>query len=296
MIYIGENQMAGVYLGDSEIFGVYCGELQLYPMGAFEGIKTSPKRLKYEINGGVLSLKVKSSELWAITDIPEWCEASQLSGGIGDTIISIIVGENDTEEDRDGTIVFTTENYTYSVPVIQYYIQYLSYIYCTGTGTAGMVNTPIYPSLTSKFRLEGAYTNRAVYDCIVGGDYSDDSNDYRLFFPYGGWMFDTSGNRREQGSTDSAATFDITAGNYYVYNNLTSKYWINASKYTSVNVKLPLRVNLLQAKIKTFQIWDDEDGNLVFSGRAAKKGDVVGLWDEVSGQMYTCSGTILYDE
>lgn len=40
MIYIGENEIAGIYLGDTEIQGIYCGDTQIYPMnfGTLTGI------------------------------------------------------------------------------------------------------------------------------------------------------------------------------------------------------------------------------------------------------------------
>ena len=48
----------------------------------------------------------------------------------------------------------------------------------------------------------------------------------------------------------------------------------------------PLGVETTHIKVNTFQLWD-RNGTLTFDGHAAIKDGVIGLYDNITGQMFT---------
>lgn len=75
---------------------------------------------------GVDTLTITSNGNWTITNYPDWISISQLSGGSGQTTITVTASPNMGDE-RSGYIVFSTGNATINFPVGQGYASYIKY-------------------------------------------------------------------------------------------------------------------------------------------------------------------------
>ena len=158
-----------------------------------------------------------------------------------------------------------------------------------------IIDTGIFAPDDCEIRV--AYQGAGVtVDRIVGfsqeGSAGDD-DDFRIFY-YSNGSFDWGG-RRVSGIADSIGGFvgsgvdyDITMGNGWVYNNLTSSYIYQGSTST-YNHNCSIRVDVGGQKVKSLQI--KNGGIVVFDAFAAldNSNNVIGLFDTVSDMMFTNS-------
>lgn len=114
-IKIGDLDLSGMRLGEKEVLAAYLGEIEVYTPGPFEGLRVT-KKIETTSKGGIFTIKGQSSEPWSAT-APEWITLSQTSGDAGKFEIEVTIAEAD--DDREGSIDLTTENYSASCVVYQ---------------------------------------------------------------------------------------------------------------------------------------------------------------------------------
>lgn len=178
-------------------------------------------------------------------------------------------------------------------------IKHVDYIWNTTSfptwNKNNIIDTGIFAQYDCEIRVayQGAGAN---VDRIVGfsqessaGDYDD----FRIFFFTNG-TFDW-GNQRQSHIADSIGGFvvsgvdyDITMGNGWVYNNLTSSYLYQGTTST-YNHNCSIRVDVGGQKVKSLQI--KNGGIVVFDAFAAldNSNNIIGLFDTVSDTMFTNS-------
>lgn len=178
-------------------------------------------------------------------------------------------------------------------------IKHVDYIWNTTSfptwNRDSMIDTGIFAQDDCEIRV--AYQGADVtVDRIVGfsqeGSAGDD-DDFRIFY-YNNGAFDW-GNQRASSIANSIGGFigngidyDITMGNGWVYNNLTSSYLYQSSTST-YNHNCSIRVDVGGQKVKSLQI--KNGGIVVFDAFAAldSSNNVIGLFDTVSDTMFTNS-------
>lgn len=158
-----------------------------------------------------------------------------------------------------------------------------------------MIDTGIFAQDDCEIRV--AYQGAGIdVDRIVGfsqeGSAGDD-DDFRIFY-YSDGTFDWGTERQSNiagsigGFIGSGVDYDITMGNGWVYNNLTSSYFYQGSTST-YNHNCSIRVDVGGQKVKSLQI--KNGGIVVFDAFAAldDSNNVIGLFDTVSDTMFTNS-------
>ena len=158
-----------------------------------------------------------------------------------------------------------------------------------------MIDTGIFAQDDCEIRV--AYQGAgADIDRIVGFSQEStagDNDDFRIFY-YNNGSFDWGMDRQSDiagsigGFIGSGVDYDITMGNGWVYNNLTSLYLYQGSTST-YNHNCSIRVDVGGQKVKSLQI--KNGGVVVFDAFAAldNSDNVIGLFDTVSDTMFTNS-------
>lgn len=119
MIYTGSNEIIGIKLGNDEISGIYCGNNLIYPT-TVTGWSVNPSSIEMERKGGTATVRITSLSAWTISSSESWITFSQNSGDSGRTSVIVTFGENETGEERYGTITATDGTNTSTVNVVQY--------------------------------------------------------------------------------------------------------------------------------------------------------------------------------
>lgn len=158
-----------------------------------------------------------------------------------------------------------------------------------------MIDTGVFAQDDCEIRV--AYQGAGVdVDRIVGfsqeGSAGDD-DDFRIFY-YSNGTFDWGSQRQSDiagsigGFIGNGIDYDITMGNGWVYNNLTSLYLYQGGAST-YNHNCSIRVDVGGQKVKSLQI--KNGGIVVFDAFAAldDSNNVIGLFDTVSDTMFTNS-------
>lgn len=158
-----------------------------------------------------------------------------------------------------------------------------------------IIDTGIFAQDDCEIRV--AYQGADVtVDRIVGFSQESsagDDDDFRIFY-YSNGAFDWGSQRRSNiagsigGFIGSGVDYDITMGNGWVYNNLTSSYLYQGSTST-YNHNCSIRVDVGGQKVKSLQI--KNGGIVVFDAFAAldNSNNIIGLFDTVSDTMFTNS-------
>lgn len=147
MIYLGENEIAGIYLGDTEIQGIYCGDDLIYPM-TISGFTVRPLVLSFVQSGEGKKLRIVSEYPWVASTTDSWLSLSAESGASGRTSITVTASENDTEAERTGTITVATTDQAYSASIsVTQGITFepTGYLFVSGTSSAHNIETNFYP-------------------------------------------------------------------------------------------------------------------------------------------------------
>lgn len=178
-------------------------------------------------------------------------------------------------------------------------IKYVDYIWNTTSfptwDWGSMIDTGVFAQDDCEIRI--AYQGAGVdVDRIVGfsqeGSAGDD-DDFRIFY-YDNGTFDWGTERQSNiagsigGFIGSGVDYDITMGNGWLYDNLTSSYLYQGSTST-YNHNCSIRVDVGGQKVKSLQI--KNGGIVVFDAFAAldNSNNVIGLFDTVSDTMFTNS-------
>lgn len=107
-IRLGENALICMYLGNSQIESAYIGETQFWTNGPFSGIKITSSRF-FKSSGGTTTVRLKSSDDWALTTNADWISFGQASGTSGTTDVTISAASySSTTESRVGYITAST--------------------------------------------------------------------------------------------------------------------------------------------------------------------------------------------
>ena len=122
MIYLGNGEIQNIYLGNAPIQGIYAGDLLIYPT-TVTGWSVNPSSIEAEKSGGTATIRITSLSAWTISSSESWITFSQNSGDSGRTSIVVTFGENETGEERYGTITATDGTNTSTVSVVQYVCQ-----------------------------------------------------------------------------------------------------------------------------------------------------------------------------
>ena len=178
-------------------------------------------------------------------------------------------------------------------------IKHVDYIWNTTSfptwNRNSVIDTGIFAQDDCEIRV--AYQGAgASVDRIVGFSQEStagDNDDFRIFY-YSDGTFDWGMERQSDiagsigGFIGSGVDYDITMGNGWVYNNLTSLYLYQGSTST-YNHNCSIRVDVGGQKVKSLQI--KNGGIVVFDAFAAldNSDNVIGLFDTVSNTMFTNS-------
>lgn len=157
------------------------------------------------------------------------------------------------------------------------------------------IDTGIAMDNTIKFRYKCKYIEYGNGNVNVG-NFTSDSNDLRLFF-YKGSVYLDWGDSRQQVGYSFNGDFDLTCGNHYCYNNLTSSYLLQSSQ-ANYTLGENCTVDCTSFWLKSLQIWKTIDNveTLVFDGVAAEYNGAYGIWDKVSNTLKTNSTITIVGE
>ena len=160
------------------------------------------------------------------------------------------------------------------------------------------IELPFKTGGTLKWRLLGKIQKTSGGN-IIGGNYTVDSNDYRLFFTSQQFYLDMGAYRLHALSSQYFDTdIDITVGNFYLYDNLGSKYILNGSSVGNVPSENTLKLNIPCLTIYDFYAWETSGGTdeLIFHGepRIRIEDNKPGLYDTVTDTFYTNEEATIY--
>lgn len=299
-LYCGETNISLSYDGSRIINKAYVGNaLSLVRFSEYPRITLSVDSLRFITEGGSAEVTVRSNAGWTASTSASWLTiTSGVSSGNGAFLVT--ASENDTEEDRDAVITVVCANADVSIsstiPVSQPYVTYtpMSFIYRDSAPTDNYtyaIVTPIYPAADCEMRV--VYQTRGVScDRIVGVTHADrqdgsDEKDFRLF-NYSNGSLDVNNSRWSNLNITygSGTDWDLTVGNAFVYNNLTSTYLTNNPQQTPLLASDTLiHIDVGANKVKSLEI--KNGGVVVFNGVAAELNGEYGLFDLVSGTLCT---------
>ena len=174
-------------------------------------------------------------------------------------------------------------------------VTYYSYIHnqTVGTGdTNHRIDTGILPTTSTVFRFKGKFVGYDQGGVWVGTQGSSDSNDYRFFYA-NSYYFDWNSGRLSGGKLNNGDIIDVTCSNYRMYDNVNDRVISSGSTQNSVP-QYNILVDVGSLWVKSLEIWDN--GVLVFDGRAAELNGSVGLYDSVSGTLFTNSNLTIVGE
>lgn len=296
LIDLGADEVETFYIGNEQVEVIYMGEEVVYQAGEFIGLKMKSDVAIQMGSGSTYDLKIKSSEPWTLSvdTAVTWLEFSQLTGGTGETIVTITATEdNQTGDNRATTITATTANYSATCVITQSAVIYVDYIHETTltANTKHFIDTLVMHTTGTSFRVKGIvkYGNGEV---IVGYQTSDNS-DYRLFWTDRKPYYDINSRRLEnypQMPQDSFVDF-------YCYNygfSLNGNTLGTGQTQTSITAPETIKVDVGSWWLQSLEIWDGE--TKVFDGHAAVEDNVIGLYDSITESMFTNSSYTLTTE
>lgn len=118
MIYLGNNELAGVMLGSNEIAGIYVGDDLIYPM-TVTAWSVSPSAMTFTNAGGTSQVRIAALSSWTISSSDNWITLSQASGDSGRTTVTVTAGALSGSTPRTATITVTDGTNTSTVSVTQ---------------------------------------------------------------------------------------------------------------------------------------------------------------------------------
>lgn len=118
MIYLGNNELAGVMLGSNEIAGIYVGDDLIYPM-TVTAWSVSPSAMTFASTGGTSQVRIAALSSWTISSSESWITFSQASGDSGRTSVTVTAAALSGSTPRTATITVTDGTNTSTVSVTQ---------------------------------------------------------------------------------------------------------------------------------------------------------------------------------
>jgi len=176
-----------------------------------------------------------------------------------------------------------------------------SYMQCNTTPVP--IDTGIPMTSNTSFRIKGMYKGLGTGYYTVGTD-TYEFNEMRLFMhiPSGCQgsciiIYDLYSSRTtdNQPYYSDGDIFDLTCGNYYVYDNISQSYIYNLTAL-SYNPIGTIKINVGQIWVSSFEIV--QNNATVFNGVAAHDSnlDAYGLYDTVSQTLFTNSNASIVGE
>lgn len=74
----------------------------------------------FDSNSDYQTVTIKSSDDWQVTSEADWCQISPDKGVSGETVVTIFVSDNDSEEDRMTTLSFVCNDVSEQISIVQY--------------------------------------------------------------------------------------------------------------------------------------------------------------------------------
>lgn len=307
LLNIGTEELDTIMIGDQPVETIYLGTEVVFQAGEFIGFKMKDTLKVQMSSGSSATLKIQSSEPWAISvdTAVTWLSFSQLTGDTGVTKVTVTATEeNQTGANRSTTITATTANYSATCEVTQLAINYVSYIYANplANDTTTVIDTGIIPTVNTKFRVQGIY--KPLDTSGNGLNIVGALNPSYFLFMLKNWigrgnsvLFDIGSNRLEsypQGYIYDDSSFDITCGNNFIDYNDAEYEGVTGTTQSSVSDK-SIKIHS-GWWFKSLQIWDGE--TLVFNGQAAlDPNDVPCVYDSVSDTYkYSNAQDMAYEE
>ena len=308
-LFLG-GEVDGLYIQGSAVTAVYMGEDPVYPNGIYKGLIVSPMNIKFNSGSLTNSLRIKSSESWTLTT-PEWISASSLTGGTGETFVTLSATTQSAA--TSGTLQVVTTSYsgrsiaTYSAWDELEYIQ--NGANDGNRGTDFCIDLNYVPTTSTKVEitLEAAGADGASILCT---DYTGNADWWR-FFTYSSshYYFDCPNDSDARVEVN----FDVTGKTTAIVWIEGGSAWLQISGDTAQEQTLPTTPNisghlklwtinyngsdlecLYGTKIYGIKIYEGQ--TLARDLRPGQIGNDVGLSDVVGGVLYqnSGSGTLLY--
>lgn len=292
--------LKNIYRNGNKVPEMYRNGIKIYKMVTKPVFIVDTDSITFDNTGGTYTINITANDDWTMT-IPNFVTASSLSGKSND---SIIISTNSVPENKlEGNIIITMGNKSHTIAVTQQgNVHYVSYIHTTSMSwnLNNNINTGIYASTDTEIRVR--YMGKGYnVDRIAGfapNEGATDSTDFRLFY-YQNGALDVMNQRKtgllSGGIMVNNTVYDFTFGNNYVYNNLTSTEIYRGTTQSTMNTGAPIRVDVGGLWLNEIEI--KKGGVVVFDGKAAEDNGIIGLYDEVSGQMaYNSNLTMAYEE
>lgn len=293
-----------IYFEDTRVNKMYLNGALIYQNMFALVFDIDTTEVEMEYTGGTFSAAITTNRPWSLTT-PEWISASTVSG-IKSSTVTFTVGENTGSTAIVGNISVTCNNVTKQINVTQKTnVQYVSAVY-KQDGTASYlmtIDTGFKATLDTVMRIN--YIGRGIQngDTLMGyspnmPNCSGDSRDYRYFSVSNCVYrdFNTTRNYIISGYYQDGVEYDISFYNNYLYDNINSTIFDSGDTQNYIgSPNATIHVDIGSVKLKEFKI--TQGGVLVFDGKAAVLDGVVGLYDSVSEQIFTCPNTtMIYDE
>lgn len=289
-MFLGDDEITDIYLGDNAISEAYLGDVLVYSSGPFQGMRVTPKTVKFNASALTADITVKSSEAWTATT-PAWVTASPSTGDTGETTITLTA----TAQTADTEAVTTITSASYSASVETNY-SFTRYIHSSdiGYGTFSPLETGIVPDITTYGILDGRYVgiSGGTANYLVGY-FTRDSNDWRFFkiTPEPGSTNNNTymdvGNQRVNNAQiwypTETEDFEFEFGNLYIKNRKTD-VTATGNAYNGSLTGESIKINLGSMWIHRLRLYTQN--NLVFDGEAACVNGQYGLKDSVSGNFF----------
>lgn len=170
----GSHNVNLSYDGTSPINKAYYGDtLTLVRFSEYPRLKFDTESLSFATAGGVQDVEIISNTLWSASTSSSWITIATAATGI-----TVTASENETGEDREGTVTVTAWNTDASIStdisVTQKVIQYIDYVqtdqYC-------WFDTEIIPDINTKIELVVTTMARTGnWKGFVGAQNNDDGN------------------------------------------------------------------------------------------------------------------------
>ena len=261
-------------------------------------LSVSTNDLTFPKTGGTNTVEITSNTTWSASTSASWLTITTAATGISVAAADYSSGQTE----RTATITVTASNGDFSVSetisVTQRVANYteLAWISIDGLGwnVNAYIETEILITNGTEIRLGYSGTSSTGNnDRLVGYTWQDkdiygqaisDSHDYRIF-GYSNGSFDVDSARNGGlGLNNNGEEYDITLGNYFVYDNKSERYKLNGTTQ-NVTTEATCKVDISTSRIQFVYIY--ENGTEVFHGVPAMDGNGnIGLWDDVSDQLF----------
>lgn len=287
--YLETNNVKKMYYNGREVFR----RVSFIPT-----LSVSTNALIFRKTGGTETVEISSNTTWSASTSASWLTITTAATGMSVTAADYSTGTTE----RTAIITVTASNGDFSVSenisVTQSVSNYteLAWISIDGLGWNISGNIEIDKVITSATTIRFGYSgtsSTSSNDRLIGYTWEDkdihgnqisDSHDYRIF-GYSNGSYDVNSARNTGlGLNNDGEEYDITLGDYFIYNNKTGNY-IFSGVVQNIVTEAIVRVDISTSRIQFVYIY--EDGTEVFHGIPAMDGNGnIGLWDTVSDQLY----------